>query len=325
MPYFYWGFGLGIAADQAIPGLVSAVRPRRIDTRIWLHAPYPDEAFHGCSGAPWYASMAEEREEPTLRAWRLADGDYVRLVYLDGPEFVVDRHGDNVWARWPPASTLEDTATYLLGPVLGFVLRLKGITCLHGSAVSFRDSAVALVGPQGAGKSTSAAAFCQRQQPVLSDDIVPIVNRHGSWFVDPTYPQLRLWGDAVGALYGDSAALPALTPTWDKRALDLTGPGCRFDGRRLKLAAVYLLDPRDSAMSPSIELLNGRRGLLALLGNTYVSYLLDNGRRESELNDLGALIAEVPVRRISFARDFSALPALCSAILADCESLACTA
>ncbi len=52
-------------------------------------------------------------------------GTYFRFQYTDGTEFVIDRRGGRIWATWSAAGTVEDMATYLLGPVLGFVLRLR--------------------------------------------------------------------------------------------------------------------------------------------------------------------------------------------------------
>src|SRR5690349_20774404 len=70
---------------------------------------------------------------PLLTVARVRGGTFFWLRYADGTEFVVDREGAGVWMRWPPPWTLDDVATYLLGPVLGFVLRLRGTTCLHAS------------------------------------------------------------------------------------------------------------------------------------------------------------------------------------------------
>jgi hypothetical protein len=325
MPYFYSGFGLTLESDCAIPGMVPVDRPSSIDTHIWLVGDFPGESVRGRAEAPWYVSEREDGDAPALHAWRLKRGDYFRLLYLDGSDFVIDRAGANVWGRWPSCSTLADTATYLLGPVLGLVLRLRSVTCLHGSAVSFRDSAIALVGAQGAGKSTTAAAFSRRRHSVLADDVLPLFARAGSWCVHPTYPQLRLWPDSAAALCGSPDALPPLTPTWDKRALDLTSPESRFEPRPLPLAAVYLLEGPSTNAAPVIEEVSGRTGLMALLGNTYVSYLLESQMRAREFEDLAALIAHVPLRRVRYVRNFSGVHALCDAILADCERLACTA
>ena len=325
MPYFYSGFGLSLESDCEIPGMVPVDRPASIDTHIALAEAPPNEVLTSRDDESWYVSEGEEGEAPALRAWRLKSGDYFRLLYLDGCDFIIDRAGAHVWGRWPPTSSLADTATYLLGPVIGFVLRLRGTTCLHGSAVSFRDAAIALVGPQGAGKSTTAAAFSRMDRPVLADDILPLCFEAGSWRVRPTYPQVRLWPDSVATLWGSPDALPPLTPTWDKRALDLTSPATRFESRQLPLATIYLLDGSPTHAAPIIEEVNGRAGLVALLGNTYGSYLLEHQMRARELEDLAALIAHVPLRRVRHARNFSGVHRLCEAILSDCELIGCTA
>ena len=324
MPHSYSGFGLSLQSDCAIPGLCPAGPLRSIDTQLWLSAGLPP-ALGRRDGEPWYASTDEEGSVPALRVWRLKDGCYFHLLYADGTEFIVDRAGANVWARWPSSSTLADTATYLLGPVLGFVLRLRGVTCLHGSAVSGRDAAIALVGPQGAGKSTTAALFAQLQYSILADDITPVSRHEGSWQVRPTYPQLRLWPDVVDALYGSPDALRPLTPTWPKRGLDLTSPGNRFEHRCLPLAAIYLLRDCRSDAAPAVEPVEGRAGLLALLGNTYMSYLLESPMRRREFEDLSALAADVPVRSVTYPRDLRQVSRVCSTILADWETLGCTA
>src|SRR5262249_30711615 len=113
-------------------------------------------------------------EEPTLRVGLLPSKKHFGFFYTDGVRLVVERCGREVWCDWPNHYTLEDACTYLLGPVMGFVLRLRGVTCLHASAVSLVESAVALVGFPGAGKSTTAAAFAHSGFPVIADDVVAL-------------------------------------------------------------------------------------------------------------------------------------------------------
>src|SRR5262249_22183040 len=150
--------------------------------------------------------------------------------------------------------TLEDTATYLLGPVLGFILRLRGVTCLHASAVAICDQAIAILGPAGAGKSTTAASFARAGYKVLTDDIVALDERGDAFLVQPAYPRVRLWSESVNALFGTEDALPLLTPTWDKRYLDLQANISCFQEHPLPLAAIYLLDKRSSdPAAPFIE------------------------------------------------------------------------
>lgn len=320
----YAAFGLTVAADRPIPGLIALSTARAPQVRIRLGT---DPPIHGVRDAPddlWYIGENNDAGTPTLRVWKLSGDRYFRLLYADGTEFFVDSRGREVWALWPATSTLEDTFIYLLGPVLGFVLRLRGITCLHASAVAIGQRAIALAGPAEAGKSTLAAAFTMLGYPVLSDDVTALVPVQGVLCVQPAYPQVRLWPDAVGRIFGSDDVLPRLTPTWDKRALDLSEAG-RFQRESLPIAAIYVLDSRTPEATARIDGLRGREALRALLQNSYVGYLLTPAMREQEFGVLADLVSKVPIRRVAPSEDPTRLAQLCKCIHDDCEALGCTA
>ena len=171
--------------------------------------------------ARYIAPVEDACGQPTLVVWEVAGGHYFRLRYADGTEFLLARSGAEAWATWPEPLTLDDAATYLLGPVLAFILRLRGTVCLHASCVALGSRAVALVGQAGAGKSTTAAAFARRGIPVLSDDAAAVDDRGANLVVQPGNPRLRLWGASAQILFSAPDALPRLTPNWDKLYLDL--------------------------------------------------------------------------------------------------------
>jgi hypothetical protein len=253
--------------------------------------------------------------EPALRIWQVADGACLYLAYCDGMEFWLDRKGASVWARWPAASSLEDAATFLLGPVFGLLLRLRGVTCLHASAIVFDDRAVAFVGDEGAGKSTTAAAFAQRGHAVLSDDVVAITERNGAFHVLPAYPYLSLWPDSVKMLYGPDKTLPTFSANWDKRVLSLAEDRLRFEEKSLPLGAIFLLGERSSShAAPFLETPTAQESLLALVANSYATGMLDKEMRAQEFALLGRLLAAVPVRRVRPHEDSVQVGQLCEAI-----------
>jgi hypothetical protein len=247
-----------------------------------------------------------------------ADGRW-HLRYADGAEYVVDAAAPRVWGRWPRPMSDEDATTYLLGPVMGFLLRARGTTCLHASAVEVGGEAVVIAGPAGAGKSTTAAAFALAGHRVLCDDIAPLLPRpDGGWDVQPAFPQLRLWPDATGSLFGHADALPPLTPTWDKRRMDLAGDVGRFHDAPLRLGAVYLLADRDDALEePRIEPAGGARGVLDLVANVYMGYLPGAEAHARDLRALAALARAVPVARVVPPGDPARIGGLVAAIVAD--------
>jgi len=259
-----------------------------------------------------------DSDQPLYHFSSIHDGAYFRLTYSDGTDFVFDRATTRLWASWRAPLTLEDTATYLLGPVFGFILRRRGATCLHASAVAIGGRAVALVGAAGAGKSTTAAAFARLGLPVLCDDVLALRQRGEKFFVEPAYPRLRLWPEAVTMLYGAPEALPRLTPSWEKRYLDLSQGPHRFQAQALPLGTLYFLAERtDCADAPRILPLSKRDGLMRAIAHTYSNLQIDDEPRAREFAVLGRLVEQVRVRQIQPHRDPDKLGDLCQKILDD--------
>ena len=205
-------YGLGLHVDQPIAGLAGLPPASEIDVRVSLGPPPEEPDFANGTAEDCYVSAdLDEHGVSALRVARLPGSKRFRFDYGDGTVVVVDSQGSNVWASSAPNATLEDTATYILGPILGFVLRLRGITCLHASAVAIGERAIALVGPSGAGKSSTAAAFARRGHSVLADDLVALRVDANSYTVQPAYPRLRLWPESVEATTNPRAR-PGMSP-----------------------------------------------------------------------------------------------------------------
>jgi hypothetical protein len=316
-------YGLGVIANRNIPGVPSS--PTAIaDVCItfgslpaWLH-----EVSTTQIESSYVSEYKDECGNPALRVFRVLDGKYYRFRYADQTEFVLNRAGTEIWAAWHEPLTIEDTATYLLGPIMGFVLLLRGLVCLHASAIAIGDEAIALVGPAGAGKSTTAAAFSDRGFSILAEDVVTLDDRDDHFLVRPAYPSIRLWPASVEALYGTPTRLPKLTPNWDKCYLDLTERPEQFQPEPLPLAAIYLLSERlDRREAPFVEPLDRAEGLMSLVANTYGAKLLDKQMRAREFELLTRVLNNVPLRRVTPHVDPARIPELCESILNSFASL----
>jgi hypothetical protein len=309
-------YGLGVIANSRIPGVPPSTIESE-DIRIsfgslpaWLHRVSATQIE-----TSYVADYKSECGEPALRVFRVLDGNYYRFCYADQTEFVLDEAGTEVWAKWCEPLTLEDTATYLLGPVMGFVMLLRGIVCLHASAVAIGDEAIALLGPAGSGKSTTAAAFAERGYRILAEDVVTLDDRGDHFLVRPGYPCIRLWPAAVEALYGSETHLPKLTPNWDKCYLDLSE---NFQRESLRLAGIYHLgERRHDAAAPFVEALDRADGLMSLVANTYATKLMDKQMRAREFELLTRVLKHVPLRRVTAHADPARIHDLCTRILTD--------
>jgi hypothetical protein len=316
MGLFYSVFGLRLHASEPIPGLVPTERFDSADVEVYLDA-IPEGAREG--SAPnetlvFTSSILLESGEPTSRIWKSTARSLFRLEYFDGVECWVDSKGQSVWATWSESSSREDAATYLLGPVLGFVLRRRGVICVHASAVAIGNRAVALVGGAGAGKSTTAAALARRGHAVISDDIVALAEGDGTFVILPAYPYLCLWPDSVAMLYGSGKSLPPLTPNFDKRQLALVENSLSFEARSLPLGAVYLLGERsEEDRAPFLETPAARDCLMSLIANTYAN-LSETEMRAREFECLGRVVASIAVLRLRPHRDGARMDRLCELI-----------
>lgn len=316
-------YGLGLVANRIIPGTpASPAAP--VDVRVsfgFLPAWLSQLSAHQIETS-YVAQYKDASGKPGLIVFRLLGGKYYRFSYADKTEFVVDQSGAEIWSVWPENLTLEDTATYLLGPIMGFVLLLRGLVCLHASAIAVGNEAVALLGAAGAGKSTAAAAFSARGYRILAEDVVTLDDRGDRFLVRPSYPCIRLWPASVTALYGSDTELPRLTPNWDKRYLDLTQRPEQFQTKPLPLAAVYhLTQRRDDPAAPFVQSLERQDGLISLIANTYATNLMDKQMRAREFELLGRVLTHVPVRQVTPHSDAARIGKLCETILEDFESI----
>ncbi len=320
MSYSCFVYGLGLHFNRPIPALALLPPADRIDVEITLGT-MPEELESPVPANSANRYLSEETEDcgtPTLQVSSLFGGRYLRSEYSDGTIIVVDGQGTRVWATWPDSATIDDTATYLLGPTLGLVLRLRGITCMHASAIVIGDRAIALAGPSGAGKSSAAAAFAKLGYAILADDIVALSEREDGFWIQPGYPSVRLWPESVAGLFGSPDALPLITPSWSKRFLDLAAPEFRFQAQPLPLAAVYLLDERCAAVAdPVVAEIHPRSALMRIVSDTYATRLLDPVRRAMEFEVLGRMAGAVPMRLVQAGADFLRIADLCRAVVDD--------
>jgi hypothetical protein len=303
----YLLYGCRVESNTSLPGLPS-VDTEDADINVRFEAP---PLSHNGSG-----HLVFRRESMEVRR---VDAGY-HFAYGDGTEFLVSPEGSRVAAAMPQGLTIEDTCPYLFGPVMGFVLRLRGMVCLHASTVIIGGRAVAFCGPQGAGKSTTAAALAQQGYAVLAEDVAALDDSGGSFFVQPGYPRVNLWPHSADSLCGAVEALPAISPNWGKRFMPLAGPA-QFHPVAAPLSAIYVIGSRGPRASPEIRELTAVDAFMALAANTYTPHLLDAAMRAREFDVLRNLVANVPVRLVNPPEDIANIGSLCDALLQDCSTL----
>ncbi len=120
---------------------------------------------------------------PDVGTWRITGGK----------EIAIQPYGD-------PASI--EVRLFTLGSAWGTLGYQRGWAMLHGSAVLGPKGAVLFCGPQGAGKSTMAAALAQQGLPLVTDDLSRVEPGRADkptrlW---PSSTRHKLWGEAIDTL-----------------------------------------------------------------------------------------------------------------------------
>jgi hypothetical protein len=334
--YPYSAYGLALQSQTAIAGLSAVLPPNLEPSRVEANqievstgtCPAWADAALRQRAEPIYGSAAgSEDAGATFRLSQLGGDGAFQFSYGDGTRFVVDAKTQRIWGDCPPPLTQEDLITYLVGPVLGFVLRRRGVLALHASSFSKGGFAFALCGGPGMGKSTTAAALAIRGIPIQCEDITALRDRADGFWAAPGYPRVNLWPESVANLFGTAtaAALPRITPNWEKRFLSLDGLTTKFENRERQLGAVYVFAARsDDKDAPRIEALSTREAALLLVQNTYMNYLLGKEQRAAEFDAISRLVSRVPVRRLIPNGDPEKIASMCELLQIDAAEIAAT-
>ena len=297
--------GLTIAAHAPIPGLPAAAGDST-----------PDVYIHLDSAAPWHdlpmalvhsADHLDSDRRPVVTVGRNSSG--YRFRYADGTSIWIDAEGTEVWCTAAPRTALEDTATYLTGPILGFVLRRRGSIALHASAVNAGNGALVMIGPHGAGKSTTAAALATRGYPLITDDVLHVRRSESLWLAEPFAGGLRLWPAGASLVLGSTVSLRALTPTCDKRALDTGSFGVTSAAEPVAVRSILFLDWSESPSArPCLAPIGAAESVVRLATHSSASHLLEDRDRAREFHAITDLVSGVRVRRAIAARHPEAFP-----------------
>jgi hypothetical protein len=325
----YRVYGLVLHANRELPGLLRSNEDVP-DVVVGLSGQVPAQVPDPSSPI-WVLAPQEVESRPETQLLKLSSNGttfwQLRYRFPNAHfEFIFNERGDRIWATWQHAPVFEDIVAILLGPILGCVVSLRGIICLHGSGVSAGARGLAILGPRRRGKSTLAALLSKQGYAVLSDDIVALSERDEMFWAEPGYSRLRLRPESVEALSREIEELPKVLSFTIKRYLDLqpnpAATQLRFEQVPTALSAIYILGRRNPTRSTtSIQLSSRADALMALVGNSYVDQVLTPALRARRFESLTRLVEKVPVKFVLRPDGLDVLPELCQMIRSDFEQV----
>lgn len=250
----------------------------------------------GPSGIEWFAEL---RVDGTV-AYRLGRDDaWLFAEWADVGSLRCDRAGGSAVFTADPSADPKMVAKVQSGIAKALLRHLQGKLTLHGCAVAFGRSAIACIGPAGAGKSSAAAELCTRPGfALLSDDMARLELDDGNCYVTPS--------DAEHFLHGDAREALAIERGAEDLKVYVSASRVALDPARLR--ALVALEFADGD-SPSLRRLRGH-DLLATILPCIPRMLVDDPLLQArELAQLRTLCDMVPVYALSRPRQLSGLRA----------------
>ena len=316
--------GLTLASEIDLPELIPATGP--------AHEQEPDITVrreHRVAGRTiqpeWFMSLTHPAGEPDLALAREPGG--YRLRFQGLADFRVDFHGREIACDALEGIPAETIRHLLLDHVIPRALSLLGLCALHATAVLTPHGACAFAGPSGAGKSTLAASFHIAGYPVLSDDCLVLQQGCDAILAIPAYPGVRLGDNAAAALFGDPEGTRPAAHYGSKRRVLTDAHHGEFSPERTALARIYNLvdasaaDEEFGAAVRIVEAIPAGEAFMSLVESAYRLDTTDRKLLARQFDFLERVASLVPVRRIRIPDDYSALPRIRDAILADLRSV----
>ncbi len=262
--------------------------------------------FFLTNGKPWLSVSGKDA------------GFHLRFFNL--AHFIVDRTEKKIRCRCKPDVPLESITHLFLDMVVPLLLSRQEKLVLHASAVSVSGKIVAFLGGTGSGKSTLATSFGMAGFPVVTDDCLVLVEKDGRIHGIPFFPGMRLWPDAVSALFPAKTKLPDVAHYMDKKRLG-NGEGLiRFSAKQEPLDRVYVLSGKKVARKQSGVLIRSmppREAFMELVKHPYRLGIDMNEKLKDEFEFIGRVVDEVEVKRVTYPKDYAALGEVREKILED--------
>jgi hypothetical protein len=304
--YHYRIFGLKASSEYELPELEIMEPPEPPDIRILL------------------GETPQSLPEATVAHPRLqiATQSLVLRVQAVGDFWV--RNGDEITLNPIAGAPPENVRLFLLGSAFGALLHQRGILPIHGSALVFQKRAFILTGDTGAGKSTLAAALVRKGCKILTDDIAAITFApDGTPWVQPAYPQQKLWSDSATALDLSIGRLIRVMGGEEKYAVPSVE---RYHSKPEALMEVFHLSKPGEKHTEKICLspIRGVEKVSLMISNVYRAYFAKGlGVQDGVWRQCFRLAEKVKTMRVHRTKDFGGLKELSELVLEDLTIQSC--
>lgn len=229
-----------------------------------------------------------------------------KVVYIFLEDYNICRISNGCEILVNPNTGIDESIlkALILCPALSILLHQRGNLVLHAGAVNINDSAVAFLGNNGAGKSTSMLAFNKKGYPIITDDSLCLKFENGKPIVSPSYSRLKIRPDVITHMYGNSCSLPK-THIYSEKYSYFTEDN--FSNNQLILKNLYYIEKGDEL---SINTLNPIDSLIRLVKSSYCYSIFNKEELAENLMTCAKIVNLLPVKLLKIPHSLDNIPEL---------------
>lgn len=217
----------------------------------------------------------------------------------------------------PDESGTMRASIYLLGPIMSYLLELRGVVVLHASCVEIEGEAVAFLSASGGGKTNLAVAGLCAGRRLVADDIAAVDAEEAGVWVRPARPSMRLWPGDIPAHWGLPDEFPIVHPNFDKRRIPLA-QRAGFCSSPVPLSCLYVPVRSSTVTTYTFEDLAPADALVELVRQSFCLDFVDVVELQPDrLFRLAQIVRSVPVRRMTYPDGRQHLPSVWEAVEAN--------
>lgn len=296
----YGVYGLRVCSNASLPQLAHA----SFSTRdLLLRVVLPGE-----SGPPFPAGARLRVRFPTNAGCDLLvyDAGDAHILRWDGKcDFFIDPDGAEVVIAPRPGINPEWVRSLLYGMVLAYVLHMRGVPNLHGSAVATPGGAIAFLAESGTGKSTLAARFAHAGFPLMTDDVLALQTRADGFVAQAGFPWISLSLRSVEGVLNRNEVPKATFLSGDKYRLPLDGTWGSFGATTAPVVGIFILTRGATSSDPKPQRISQTQALSVLVENTLCLPFLRPDAVQRHLRAAASVAAQVRVWRLPFPGTFA--------------------
>lgn len=271
-------------------------------------------------GDPVFTSSLLVRGEPMLRAWQ--QEGCLRLLFPHQADFLLQ--AERISCHILDENELPVIETNILAAVLAAWLEQRGVLTLHASAVTLNGQGLAFLSQSGNGKTGLCLALVHAGHPMLSDDILPLMEQNSVFYGQPAFPTMRIHPDEAQYFLGAYEHFQRVNPRIEKRLVPVgTGELSSFAPAPAPMRGLFILQRRDPAqLGEEIEIKPFPRAQAAveLVRHSFTARLAAAlGWQARRLDAFARLLRQAPVYQLSYPSGFDHLTRVRAVLESWCE------